>query len=74
VKLSFHLSYFKQAYAHYLLSGMLNCFVFLDNGDSTNIGLTDKTSNLGYYNAIPSDKKVLKTFVVEYKVTNGIGF
>jgi hypothetical protein len=53
---------------------MLNCFVFLDRGDYTNMGLTDKTSISGYSKAIPSDKKVLKTLVAEYKVTKGIGF
>jgi hypothetical protein len=53
---------------------MLNCLVFFDKGDYTNIGLTDKTSISGYYKAIPSDKKVLKTLVAEYKVTKGIGF
>lgn len=60
-----HLNYFKHANAHYLLSGMLNPFFALDNGDSTNIGLRDKISTLGFSKDSASEKKVFIAFVAE---------
>lgn len=69
-----HLSSFRQAYAHYLLSGMLNPFFCLDNCDSTNIGLTDKISISGFYKERASLKNVFIAFVAEYKQIKGWGF
>lgn len=60
-----HRSYFKQANAHSLLSGILKPFTFLDKGDSTNIGLTDKISIYGCYKERASLKNVFIAFVAE---------
>lgn len=52
---------------------MLNPFFALDNGDSTNMGLTDKISTLGFSKDSASEKNVFIAFVAEYSVIYGKG-